>query len=106
MTSVIRWVGLAVAAWGCGDDLLPAGNDAGHDAEDTFTLVSRTPAPGADDVWLLDPIELVFSAPLEWATLNNETVRLTQAGRELAIDIAISEEDQARVVVAQQWPSA
>jgi hypothetical protein len=54
------------------------------------TLTSETPAADADNVWLYDPITLVFSEPLDSATVNDAAISLQAAGKELPKNVVLS----------------
>src|SRR5450432_911362 len=62
------------------------------------TLISETPADTADNVWLYDPIVLVFSEPLDPKTVNDAAFSLQVAGKEIAKTVTLSK-DGATVTI-------
>ncbi|WP_163991194.1 Ig-like domain-containing protein [Pyxidicoccus caerfyrddinensis] len=63
------------------------------------TVVSRTPEPGAQDVWVKSPIQAVFSEPVKVGTLTSESVRLTVGGVEVARTVSVSADGRTATVV-------
>jgi hypothetical protein len=69
-------VGLAAAILtSCGD----SGGGAGPGDTTPPTIVSVSPADGADDVGLIEPVGITFSEPMDASTINDETI--TVSGR-------------------------
>ncbi|MCY1018605.1 Ig-like domain-containing protein [Pyxidicoccus sp. MSG2] len=62
-------------------------------------VVSRTPEPGAQDVWVKSPIQAVFSEPVKVGTLTSESVRLSVGGVEVARTVAVSADGRTVTVV-------
>lgn len=62
-------------------------------------VVSRTPEPGAQDVWVKAPIQAVFSEPVKAGTLTNDSVRLTVGGAEVARTVSVSADGRTVTVV-------
>jgi Bacterial Ig-like domain len=56
------------------------------------TLIREIPAADADNVWLYDPIVLVFSEPLDSATVNDAAISLQVAGKELVKNVELSKD--------------
>ncbi|QSQ21826.1 Ig-like domain-containing protein [Pyxidicoccus parkwayensis] len=63
------------------------------------TVVSRTPEPGAQDVWVKSPIQAVFSEPVKAGTLTSESVRLTVGGVEVARTVTVAADGRTVTVV-------
>ena len=53
-------------------------------------VVSRTPEPGAQEVWVKSPIRAVFSEPVKASTLTEASLRLTVGGVEVARTVSLS----------------
>ncbi|XXF77842.1 Ig-like domain-containing protein [Myxococcaceae bacterium GXIMD 01537] len=54
------------------------------------TIVTRRPAPGANDVWVREPIEVTFSEPVKASTLSTNAVELSVGGAPVTTDRALS----------------
>ncbi|NMO19578.1 Ig-like domain-containing protein [Pyxidicoccus fallax] len=54
------------------------------------SVVSRTPEPGDEEVWVRSPIRAVFSEPVKASTLTEASVRLTVGGVEVARTVSLS----------------
>jgi hypothetical protein len=63
------------------------------------TVVSRTPEPGAQDVWVKSPIQAVFSEPVKVGTVTSDSVRLTVGGVEVARTVSVSGDGRTVTVV-------
>jgi hypothetical protein len=62
-------------------------------------VVSRTPEPGAQDVWVKSPIQAVFSEPLKASTVSDASVRLTVGTVEVARTVSLSADGRTVTVV-------
>jgi hypothetical protein len=68
-------------------------------------VVSRTPSPGAQDVWVRQPIQATFSEPLKPNTLTNSSVKLTVSGTEVATTPVLSADGKALTVTPSIRPT-
>lgn len=64
-------------------------------------VVSRTPEPGAQDVWVRSPIQAVFSEPVKAASLTDASVRLTLGSVDIARTVALSEDGKTVTVTPE-----
>ncbi|MFY2556843.1 Ig-like domain-containing protein [Corallococcus terminator] len=62
-------------------------------------VVSRSPEPGADDVWVKSPIQAVFSEPMKASTVTSASVRLTVGGVEVVRTVSLSGDGKTMTVV-------
>ncbi|MFP2903834.1 Ig-like domain-containing protein [Pyxidicoccus sp. 3LFB2] len=62
-------------------------------------VVSRTPEPGAQDVWVKSPIQAVFSEPVKVGSLTEASVRLTVGTVEVARTVSVSADGRTVTVV-------
>lgn len=63
------------------------------------TVVSRTPEPGAQDVWVKAPIQAVFSEPVKVGSLTSDSVKLTVGGVEVARTVSVGADGRTVTVV-------
>lgn len=63
------------------------------------TVVSRTPEPGAQDVWVKAPIQAVFSEPVKVGSLTSDSVKLTVGGVEVARTVSVGADGRTVAVV-------
>lgn len=61
-------------------------------------VVSRTPEPGAEDVWVRGPIRAVFSEKVKADTVTGASVRLTVGTVEVARTVSLSEDGRTLTV--------
>lgn len=87
------------AGCSCGDDD-GASADAGP-----FELVSRTPAPDADNVWVYDPVVLTFSHVLDPATVTDESIALAVGGTPVAHETEIGEDGRTVTLSITEPPA-
>ena len=66
-------------------------------------LISATPAPDAENASFHDPIELVFSRPLDPKTVNSSSVTLEIGGTAIAASITLAA-DRTTVIVRASTP--
>lgn len=70
------------------------------------TVVSRTPMPGAHNVWIRDPIEVRFSEPIAPNTISASSVALTAGeGASLDSELTLSEDGRELAIGLQESPS-
>ncbi|HEX3853151.1 MAG TPA: Ig-like domain-containing protein [Polyangiaceae bacterium] len=79
------------------------GGSAGADADIALTLLRSTPAPDAENASFHDPIELVFSRPLDRKTVNGSSVTLEIGGNAIAATVT-SSADRSTVLVRVNAP--
>jgi hypothetical protein len=80
-----------------------AGQGGVAGAESALTLISATPAPDAENASFHDPIELVFSHPLDPKTVTGDSVSLEISGNALAASVTLSA-DRTKVIVQASLP--
>ncbi|WP_407737405.1 Ig-like domain-containing protein [Hyalangium sp.] len=62
-------------------------------------VVSRTPTPGAQDVWVHQPIQATFSEPLKASTLTDDSVSLVVSGNIVDTTRSISADGKSLTVI-------
>lgn len=67
-------------------------------------VVSRSPAPGAQDVWVRHPIEATFSEPLRGSSISDSSVRLATGPNAVARAASLSSDGQRLTVTPSQPP--
>ncbi len=68
-------------------------------------LASRQPAPGAQDVWVRQPIQAVFSEPVKLSTLMQDSVKLAVEGTEVNATLSLSEDGRTLTVTPSTRPT-
>lgn len=53
-------------------------------------VASRTPEPGAKDIWVRQPIEVSFSEPIKASTLTSDSVRLMAGTTDVPVTVSLS----------------
>lgn len=61
-------------------------------------VVSRTPTPSAQDVWVHQPIQATFSEPLKASTLTSASVKLSVGGTEVSSASSLSADGKTLTV--------
>ncbi|RKH63469.1 Ig-like domain-containing protein [Corallococcus llansteffanensis] len=61
-------------------------------------VVSRTPAPGAQDVWVRGPIQAVFSEPIQPGSLTDASVRLKRDSIDISRTLSLSPDGRTLAV--------
>ncbi|RKH00907.1 hypothetical protein D7V97_29665 [Corallococcus sp. CA053C] len=61
-------------------------------------VVSRTPAPGAQDVWVRGPIQAVFSEPIQPLSLTDASVRLKRDSIDISRTLSLSPDGRTLAV--------
>jgi hypothetical protein len=79
------------------------GGVAGADTNVALTLISATPAPDAENASFHDPVELVFSQPLDPKTVTSSSVSLEIGGNPIAASVMLSP-DRTTVLVRAAIP--
>jgi len=62
-------------------------------------VVSRTPTPGAENVWVRQPIQATFSEPLKPGTVTSDSVKLAVGGAEATASLSLSTDGKTLTVV-------
>ena len=83
----------------CGDD-----DGASADGGDEFALTARTPGPDDGNVWVYDPITLVFSHVLDDGTVSDASIALSVGSTPLAHDTVVSPEGNVVTLVISEPP--
>ncbi len=68
-------------------------------------VVSRTPTPGAQDVWVRQPIQATFSEPLKPSTLTSASVKLLVGGTEVVTTPSLSSDGKTLTVTPFTRPT-
>ncbi|WP_224247654.1 Ig-like domain-containing protein [Hyalangium gracile] len=61
-------------------------------------VVSRTPTPGAQDIWVRQPIQATFSEPLKPASVTTASVQLAVGGTEAPPQLSLSSDGKTLTV--------
>lgn len=69
------------------------------------TVVSRTPAPGATNVWSRDPITVSFSKPISGPAIDQTAVVTDKAGVPLAKTLALSADGKSLTISPTSPPT-
>jgi hypothetical protein len=76
MAPVVVVASIVVTAVACASPTEPESEQA----PEALTVLERTPAPGSDNVYSDDPIEITFSAAVDATTLSSDSVILSTTG--------------------------
>ena len=82
----------------CGDD------DGASPDGGGFVLVSRTPEPDADNVWVYDAITLEFSHALDDSTVSDDSIALSVGSTPLAHDSVVSPDGTVVMLAISEPP--
>lgn len=78
----------------------------GVPAEAPFEITAQSPAPGDENMWLRQPIDITFSHEVDAETVSAETVKVLAGDEDLAVAVSLLDDERTVRVLLEEIPTA